>query len=194
MRALAIAVLLALTGVAVAQPPGASRPNQGPPPPRPNAGPPAQPGLGPGQRIENIKRRIRAMRAAAIVDALKPDQATAGKMFAVLSKYDDVFDRLLRDRAALQARLNNSGAMKDPRVIDKLIDDSLANQRAFWETEEKRLGELRRLLSPHQTARLLVVLPEFERRLQNRIREAIQQGAQGAHKGKPPTDDTDDSP
>jgi len=176
MRALAVALVLALAGSAAAQPPGANRP-----------------GPDPAQRIENIKRRIRGLRAAAIVEALKPDQTTAGKLFATLEKYDDVFDRLLRERADLAKRLMNAGGMRDPRAIDKLIDDAIANQRGFWETEERRLAELRKILTPQQTAKLLVVLPEFERRLQNRLREAIQQGA-GPRKQRPAGDDDLDAP
>ena len=173
MRVLALSLVLALAGSAAAQPPGATRPDL-------------------QQRLDNIKRRIRGRRAAVIVDALKLDQAAAGKLFTVLEKYDDQFDRLLRDRADLVKRLANVGAMKDPRAIDKLIDDAIANQRALWDTEEKRLGELRRLLTPQQTAKLLVVLPEFERRLQNQLRNAVLQ-AKGPRK-QPAGDDDLDAP
>jgi hypothetical protein len=182
MRALAVVITLALAGVAAAQPPGATNPVPGP------GGPPNAQAV--AQRIENIKKRIRAKRAQAIVDAISPDQQTAGKLFTALAKYDDEFDRLLRDRGALIRQLNNVGAMKDPRALDKLIDDVIANQRAFWDTEERRLAEIRKILTPQQTARLLVVLPEWERRLQNQLRAAIQGGQK--NKRPPPSDDPDD--
>ena len=179
MRALVLSIVVALVATAAAQPPGATR---GGPAPGPN----------PQQRIENIKRRIRGMRAAAIVEALKPDQQTAGKLFTVLDKYDAVFDRLLVERTDLVKRIANVGGMRDPRAIDKLIDDAIANQRAFWDTEDKRLAELRKLLTPQQTAKLLVVLPEFERRLQNQLRNAILR-QQGPRK-QPAGDDDLDAP
>jgi hypothetical protein len=173
-RSFAILVaLVCAVGVAAAQPPGNTPPNQ----------PPGQP-AGPNARIQKIKTRIRAMRAQAIVDAIQPNQVTAGKLFTTLDKYDAEFDRLLGERAGLQRRLLNAGTIKDPRTLDKLIDDSLANQRAFWDTEERRIAEIRKQLTPEQTAKLLVVLPEFERRLQNQLRAAIQQNA--ARKGGPP--------
>jgi hypothetical protein len=83
--------------------------------------------------------------------------------------------------------------MKDGKAIDHVIDDAIANQKAFWDLEERRLGEIRKVLSPAQTARLLIVLPEFERRIQNQLRRAIakrQDGVGGA--GAKDNDDGDD--
>lgn len=169
-RSLVVAMLLALAGGAVAQP------GRGGAKPGPNL-----------DRREQVKKRIRAMRAYTLTEELSLDEATAGKLFPALAKYDDEFDKLLQQRADLQRRLANAGAMKDARAIDKLIDDAIANQRAFWEVEDKRLGELRKILSPHQTAKLLVVLPVLERKIQNQLRNAIQQGTGPRRKGGPPT-------
>ena len=62
----------------------------------------------------------------------------------------------------------------DPRAIDKLIDDAVANQRALWDTEDKRLTQLRKILTPAQTARVLIVLPTMERKIQNQLRKAVE--------------------
>jgi hypothetical protein len=139
-------------------------------------------------RQERIKQRIRALRAYTLTEELQLDEPTAGKLFPLLAKFDDEFDKLLEQRADLQRRLQGSAQVTDPKQIDKLIDDSIANQRAMWETEEKRLTQLRKILTPAQTARVLVVLPAMERKIQNQLRRALRKAA----KAQRPGDDDDD--
>jgi hypothetical protein len=160
----------------------------------------AQPGLGPGaaSKREKIKRKIRALRAYTLTEELQLDETTAGKLFPVLAKYDDELDRLLQQRADIERRLKTSASGTDARALDRLIDEAIANQKAFWESQERRIGELRKILTPAQTARLLVVLPEFERRIQNQLQRAIK-GGPGGHGGRPArgqaaTDDDEDGP
>ncbi|MBL0218506.1 MAG: hypothetical protein IPQ07_32060 [Myxococcales bacterium] len=134
-------------------------------------------------RRETIKKKIRALRAYALTEELGLDEKAAGKLFPVLAKWDDVTDKLLVQRVDLTRQLRAVDQIKDPRAVDKLIDDAVANQRAFWDLEDKRLVELRKILSPAQVARLLIVLPEFERKIQNQLRRAIQKRAGGAGGG-----------
>ena len=138
----------------------------------------AQPGLGPtaATKREKIKKKIRALRAYTLTEELSIDEVTAGKLFPVMAKYDDELDRLLQQRADIERRLKAADDVKDPRALDKLIDEAVANQRAFWDSQERRLGELRKILTPAQTARLLVVLPALERKIENQLRRAIRGG------------------
>ncbi|MBX3154541.1 MAG: hypothetical protein KF773_00980 [Deltaproteobacteria bacterium] len=166
MRSAAIVIFVAtaLAGVARAEPRGRG-------------------GATPEERREAIKNRIRGLRAQTLTDELKLDNTALGKVLPILSKWDDVTDKLMRDRADLQKRLAAADAVKDPRAVDKLVDDALANQKQFWDLEEKRLAELRRVLTPAQTAKLMVVLPTFERRIQRQLRRAAR---------APDADDEDD--
>ncbi|CAN5478678.1 hypothetical protein BH11MYX1_BH11MYX1_18280 [soil metagenome] len=138
----------------------------------------AQPGGHHGRakeaKIERVKKRVRALRAYALTEELGLDTGGAGRLFPVLAKYDDEFDRLLAARGLLTKGLDGAGDFKDPKSIDKLIDQMLANQRAFWDLEEKRIAELRKILTPAQIARVLVVLPVLERKIQNQLRTAAQ--------------------
>jgi hypothetical protein len=166
-----IVALLLLAAPALAQPPGAT-------PPLEPVGPPAQQPRPPGPRppmtrAEKIKQQIREKRAFELTDALELDEKTAARMFAVFSRYDDQFDRLSAARAEIQRRLAGADQIRDPKVLEKLIDEAAANQRAIWDTEEHRLTELRNVLTPQQTARLIVALPALERRLQNQLQKAI---------------------
>jgi hypothetical protein len=172
---------LFLGAIAVAQPPGATPP----------MGPPGQAQLTPAQqKRERIKKRIRALRAYTITEELQLDGATAEKLFPVLAHYDDELDKLLVARAQIQKQLTAVASGRDPRAADRAVEDAIANQRAFWQMQDKRLDDLRKILSPQQTARLLVVLPPLERKIENQLRQAVQ-GAQGGGKAQQ-RDDFDD--
>ncbi|HEX3762610.1 MAG TPA: hypothetical protein VHW23_28100 [Kofleriaceae bacterium] len=151
------------------------------------------------ERREEIKKRIRSMRAYTLTEELKLAPETAGQLFPVLARYDDETDRLLEKRVEVQRRLRRAEATRDPRAVDRLIDEALANQRGFRDLEDRRLAELRKILTPFQTAKLLVVLPDFERRIQNQLRKAISQrpaapGAAAANRGTPAEAHDDDDP
>lgn len=131
----------------------------------------------PQDRREAVKKKIRAMRAYTLTEELALDAATAAKLFPVLAKWDDVTDKLLQQRADITRRLTTT---TDARALERVIDEAVANQKAFWDLEDKRLAELRKILTPAQTAKLIVVLPAFERRIQNQLRRAIaRRGARG---------------
>lgn len=143
-------------------------------------------------RREDIKKKIRAMRAYTLTEELGLDEATAGKLFPVLAKWDDVTDKLLAQRVDLTRQLRSAGQLA-PKAAERLIDDAIANQRAFWDLEEKRLAEIRKILSPAQTAQLLVVLPQFERRIQNQLRKAITKaGGRGRGRARADFDEDDE--
>lgn len=133
----------------------------------------AQPRRGPDpqERREAIKQRIRALRAVTLTDELKLDDKALARVLPALSKWDDVIDDLVRKRADIQQRLVAADG-RDPKATDRIIDEALANQRAIWDSEDKRLADLRKLLTPGQMARLIIVLPAFERRLQNQLQRA----------------------
>lgn len=138
---------------------------------------PAGPSAGIDRR-EKIKKKIRALRAYTLTEELVLDEPTAGKLFPLLAKYDDEFDKLLVARIDLQNRLAGADQIKDAKQVDKLIDEATANQRALWDTEAKRLAELRKILTPAQVARVMVVLPALERKIQNQLRRVAGKAAQ----------------
>jgi hypothetical protein len=141
---------------------------------------PAPPGGGAGGarpanslRREEIKRRIRSLRAYALTSELGLDERAGTRLWPILARYDDEIDKLVQQRVEVNRRLRDARQLRDPRALDRLVDDAIANQRAFWSLEERRLIELRRILPPLQVAQLLVVLPAFERKIQSQLRRAI---------------------
>ena len=169
------ASLVAMLVLAAAAPARAQAPGQTPPvgAPRTVPPPPGPPRAGRPSRIERLKQRIREKRSLDLADALGLDEKTAARMFAVLAHYDEQFDRLLAARADMQRALNAADQIADPRALQQLIDQAVANKRALWDAEEHRLVDLRAILTPQQTARLLVALPALERKLQNQLQKAV---------------------
>jgi len=140
-------------------------------------------------RREKIKKKIRALRAYTLTEELSLDEQTAGKLFPMLAKYDDEFDKLLVARVDLEKRLQDAGSQTDTKAVDKLIDEATANQKALWDTEVKRVADLRKILTPQQVARTLVVLPKMERQIQNQLRKAAMAKQKAQQQG---ADDEDD--
>lgn len=138
-------------------------------------------------RRERLKQRIRAMRAYKLTEALELDEATAGRLFPLLARFDDATDRLLEKRLDVQSRLERADTLRDPRAVDRLIDEAIAMQRGIRDLEDRRLTELRKVLTPLQVARLLVVLPALERRIEVQLRRAIRRDP-----GRNDRDDRDD--
>lgn len=134
---------------------------------------PAAPGAGPGvapDRREQIKRKLLALRAYRLTEELALDETSAARVFPVLAKYDPQLEQLTIERVALAKELRANPA--GPAAED-LVNRAVANRRALFELEERRLAELRKVLTPRQTARLLVVLPEIETQLKQQIRRAV---------------------
>jgi hypothetical protein len=165
MRVLLVMLLVAIATTAVAQP--------------------APPAAGVNRR-EKIKQRIRALRAYTLTEQLDLDEPTAAKLFPALAKYDDEFDKLLQERADVQRRLQQAGSLTDTKEIDKLVDDAIANQRALWDAEDRRIKQLRTILTPAQTARVLVVLPEMERKVMTQLRRVAQKADKVPARPQPP--------
>jgi hypothetical protein len=168
--------------------------------PRASAQPRRGDGAGPAERRpldshdrrEQIKKRIRALRAYTLTDELQLDEQTAARLFPLLSRYDDDFDKLLEQRVNVQRRLKYVDTLRDPRAIERLIDEAIANQRGFWDLQDKRIQALRKILTPAQTAKLLVALPALERRIENQLRKAIVQRRPGSGPAAGAVDDDDD--
>jgi Skp family chaperone for outer membrane proteins len=126
-----------------------------------------------GQAREAARQKIRALRAAILVEELQLDEATAGKLAPILARHDDELARLQAERRALRKAMRDAQRGTDDRKLDALIDQLAANQRARWDREEARFAEVRRLLTPRQAARLLDVLPQIDRRILQGLRRAV---------------------
>lgn len=140
----------------------------------------AQKGPGTGGKRDKVKQRIRIMRAMVLTEQLDLDEATAGKLFPVLDKYDDVLAKLMAERAALRDKLATARTSAKPADISAALDLLVANQRARWTAEEQRFADLRAVLTPAQAATLLDLLPEVDRKILRALRGARADAPDGA--------------
>ncbi len=164
-----LVVLVAMTfgGVARAQAPGQTPPSN-------------------AQKIERVKQKILAMRAGQLTSELNLDEKQAAKLFPVLSKYDDTFQKLLKEAVDLRKQAQAAAEKNDDAALNDIIDKLVANQRARWDTQEARFKDVRKVLTPEQAARLLVVLPQIDRRISNQLRKALgRPGRGGDYVGRP---------
>ena len=113
------------------------------------------------------------MRAWLLVDALKLDGATSGRVFAILARYDARAVALAAERRAIvdSLRAELDAPHPDQAHIARTIDELIANRSRRYALRDERIKELRKRLSPIQQAKLLLLLPRFERELARSIRD-----------------------
>lgn len=128
-----------------------------------------KPGMGKDRR-EKLKSRIRAMRAMILADELDLDEATATRLAPVLNRFDDELAKLLADRVRLRGELRSAESAGNDEQMNKLLDALVGNQDARWELERRRFAEVRKVLTPRQSARLVDVLPDLDRRILKGLR------------------------
>ena len=121
---------------------------------------------------------MRALRAFRIVDALKLDEATSGRLFAVLSRYDDREVQIASERHQIMHELRVDADA--PHPDDARLNNDLnrliavrAKQRAM---EDERIKDVRKVLTPAQQAKLVLLLPRLERDFAHWIHEVAGRG------------------
>jgi Spy/CpxP family protein refolding chaperone len=153
--------------------------------PRPTPPPVAAPGAAdhrtPDQLRQEVLERMRALRAWKIVDALKLDEATSARLFPILSRYDDRELQIATERHQVMRELRADADA--PRPDDARLNADLsrlmairAKQRAM---EDDRIRDVRKVLTPAQQAKLVLLLPRLERDFAHWIHEVAGRGDDG---------------
>jgi Spy/CpxP family protein refolding chaperone len=149
--------------------------------PRPSPAPAADDHRSPDQLRKEVLERMRALRAWRIVEGLKLDEAASGRLFPILSRYDEREMAIATERRDLMHEL---GALADaPHPDDARITAAInrllamrAKQRAL---EDDRIKDLRKVLTPAQQAKLVMLLPRLEREFARWVHEVA------GHRGQP---------
>jgi hypothetical protein len=157
---------------------------ESPAPASPAARAPAAPGRGgaaipgdgrtPEQLRAEVLERMRTLRTWRIVDALKLDQATSARLFPVLARYDDREMALATERRdiARLLRAEVEATKPDDARLQAAIGRLLANRERQRAMEDERVKELRKVLTPVQQAKLMLLLPRLEHEFARRIQQA----------------------
>ncbi|MFL5304785.1 MAG: hypothetical protein ACJ8F1_06205 [Polyangia bacterium] len=135
----------------------------------------------PEQLRQEVLDRMRALRAFRIVDALKLDEATSGRLFPILSRYDDRELQIATERHQVMRELRADADA--PRPDDARLNADLSRlmairtkQRAM---EDDRIRDVRKVLTPAQQAKLVLLLPRLERDFAHWIHEVAGRGDDG---------------
>jgi Spy/CpxP family protein refolding chaperone len=152
---------------------------------RTHRGPAAAPAGGDKRSSDQLRKevleRMRALRAWRIVEELKLDETASARLFPILAKYDEQELALAAERRDIAQELR--GLLAAPRPDDaKLtaaIERMLANRVKRHALKDERIKELRKVLTPVQQAKLVLLLPRLEREFAQFIREVAGQRDDG---------------
>lgn len=162
-----------------------STPAQAQPAKQPAAAPAAKARPGIEAKRARLRQRIRALRAWRLTEALELDEATAARLFPILSRYDDRMVKAARQGRALRRQLRQAVKKGAPDAqMSALVDRVVAQQTAMWKLQAERFQAVRKVLSPRQAATILVVLPQIDRAIERQIRAAMKRHGKRGRGGR----------
>ncbi len=149
--------------------------------PSPTAPPPGR-DFRPGEGKEHLRREVidqmQTMRMWKITEELKLNEAMAAQVFPLLARLDERERDIARERGdifrGLRAELDAS-APNNGR-INAFIDRFIANRARKVALEQEKVTSLRKVLSPVQQAKILMLLPRIDEGFRHRIRETMMRG------------------
>jgi hypothetical protein len=157
---LTIAGVIALSSVAVAQPKwGGGRGKEG------------------SQRKEDktrMRQRIHMMKMWKLTEVLELDEQTAAKLFPLMREFAVKQQELHAKRVEIVKQMGQE-LDKDapaPAVLRPLIDEFKQNERAMVEARITRLDDMSKLLGDEQVAKIIALIPKFEREFKGLLGEA----------------------
>jgi len=125
------------------------------------------------QRQREAQEKIRTLRLMKLVEALDLDEKTGIKVARVLKNADEerkklherARNKMLALRAAVEATKTNG------REITKLVDELISVRREMHALEDKEFMELRKVFSPVQQGKFVLVMHNFREKLQKMLRK-----------------------
>jgi Spy/CpxP family protein refolding chaperone len=140
---------------------------------RPIAAAPTNGRRPPEQLRKEVLERMRALRAWKIVEELKLDGDASAHLFPILARYDDQELALAAERRdiAQEIRALLEAPHPDNAKLNAAINRMLANRVKRHAMKDERINELRKVLTPVQQAKLVLLLPRLEREFAQFIRD-----------------------
>jgi Spy/CpxP family protein refolding chaperone len=151
------------------------------------AQPTARTGKGVDNKRDKIRKKIRSMRAWRLTEALDLDESTAAKLFPIINEYDEKYAKLSRSTRDTRRKLRKAldASKPDTKTVDSLIDEMQQQQQANYEWQRDRFKAVRKVLTPEQSAKIIVILPELDRQIRQEIRNAMRGTKRGKRRDKP---------
>ncbi len=128
----------------------------------------------PEQLRKEVLERMRALRAWKIVEALKLDEATSARLFPILSRYDEREMEIAAERHEIMRDLRaaTEAPHPDDAHLTATLNKLLANRAKERALHDDRVRDVRKVLTPVQQAKLVLLLPRLERDFAGWIHEA----------------------
>jgi Spy/CpxP family protein refolding chaperone len=136
---------------------------------------------------DQIFDQLRAERMWKLTDALKLDEATAAKLFPLLSKFDEQERNLGRERGETHRELRAATEAPSPdnARLETLIDKLIVLRGRRHDLEVEKLAAIRKVLKPLQMAKLMMLVPRMDESFRRRIHDAIEGPDSGAASADP---------
>ena len=119
----------------------------------------------PEQLRTEVLDRMRSLRAWRIVEELKLDESASARLFPILSKYDDEERALAAERRDITLEIKGllAAPKPDDAKLNAAVNRMLANRQKRIASKDERIREARKVLTPVQQAKLVLLLPRLER-------------------------------
>jgi Spy/CpxP family protein refolding chaperone len=165
--------LLALSVATTASGVAAADPQRRPPGPPAHAQAHVGDRRAPEQLRKEVLDRMRALRAWKIVEELKLDETTSAHLFPILARYDDQELALAAERRDIAEEIRTllAAPRPDDTRLTAAINRMVVNREKRHAMKDERLKELRKVLTPVQQAKLVLLLPRLEREFAQFIRD-----------------------
>ena len=123
------------------------------------------------EEIGRVRKKVEAMRAWRITEELDLDEETAARLFPAMRRSDRQRQEIEADnrRIIKLVRAELGKSEPDPDVIKKALDELVTNRRKTFRSEEEHLQDVRKILSPADTARYLLFQIKFQKEIRERI-------------------------
>jgi len=120
------------------------------------------------QRHRVAQEKIRTLRLMKLVEVLDLDEKTGIKVARVLKQTDEERKTLHGKAQDRMRALEAAAAANKPRnkELTRLVDELLSIRRELHQVEEKEFKELRKVFTPLQQGRYVLVMHQFREKVQ----------------------------
>ena len=140
---------------------------------------------------EQIIDKLRAERMWKLTEALRLDEPTAARLFPLMAKYDEQEKALGKERGEIVRELRAAleAPTPDQTRIDGLVQRLMAFRARRHALEAEKAEAVRKVLTPAQMGKLLLLAPKIDDQFRERIREAVQTARRTGELGRPTRSD-----
>lgn len=140
------------------------------------------------RRKDHMRERIELMVMWRLTEELDLDEKTANKLFPALNNSNKQQQKFRKKRGEtikqIKEELRND--LPEPETLGRLIAEFKQNERDMVEARIKRLDDLSQILSQEQIAKMITLVPGFEKKVKEMIHDGRKMRKERGKKWKNP--------